>query len=492
MTKIIVSFDMREKDRMEEVLREVADEFMGEVAKEILTEAKYNMLEEGSIVTGKLEASGYVKKIEQGDWEVGFSAPYAGFVEYGCYDEETEILTNRGWLKWYDVTEDDYVLEFVPETKELKWTKIQKVIVKDYEGDMIHIKGRSIDLLVTPEHRMVYYTRNSGGEWKVIHKRAANEMTHYAIRIPRAGIFKGVGNISNEEFPIYVNAHKVRNIVKPRIEDLVAFVGLWVAEGWRTKNGEYLIELKQKDGEKSRKIEELLDRLGFNWSKYTERYSHNGHETAINKYRITSKALWEWLGQFGDGADNKEIPRWFKDLNSDLLRIFIEWYMLGDGWNGRAMATKSDKLADDLQEIAIKCGYGASKRKYSNGIWTILIEKDFSELYPKERANIRICQYKGKIWDVYIGGGYLVVRRNGNACISGNTAPRQKLPPVNKLAEWAKIKFGLAYTDAKKVAWAVAHWIKEHGTKPHPFFRPAIYKVVDKYKNLRLEEKEVK
>ncbi len=69
------------------------------------------------------------------------------------------------------------------------------------------------------------------------------------------------------------------------------------------------------------------------------------------------------------------------------------------------------------------------------------------------------------------------------------TAPRQKLPPVEKLIQWAKIKFGLTHDEARRVGWAVAKWIKEHGTKPHPFFRPAIYKVVEKYKNLILERR---
>lgn len=68
------------------------------------------------------------------------------------------------------------------------------------------------------------------------------------------------------------------------------------------------------------------------------------------------------------------------------------------------------------------------------------------------------------------------------------TAPRQKMPPVEKLTQWAKIKFGLAYHEARKVAWRVAKWIKEHGTQPHPFVRPAIYKVISKYRDIEVKK----
>jgi len=62
------------------------------------------------------------------------------------------------------------------------------------------------------------------------------------------------------------------------------------------------------------------------------------------------------------------------------------------------------------------------------------------------------------------------------------TGPRARLPPIEPLKMWAKVKFRLDDKEAERVAWAVAKWIKEHGTQPHPFFRPALYEVVEEEK----------
>jgi len=76
-----------------------------------------------------------------------------------CFDDQTEILTLDGWKKFEDLVpgeivatlNKDGVLEYHPITaRQKRW----------YEGEMIRIKGRSIDLLVTPEHQL--YIRRQG------------------------------------------------------------------------------------------------------------------------------------------------------------------------------------------------------------------------------------------------------------------------------------------------------------------------------------------
>jgi len=74
-----------------------------------------------------------------------------------CFDDQTEILTLDGWKKFEDLVpgeivatlNKDGVLEYHPITaRQKRW----------YEGEMICIKGRSIDLLVTPEHQPALHT----------------------------------------------------------------------------------------------------------------------------------------------------------------------------------------------------------------------------------------------------------------------------------------------------------------------------------------------
>lgn len=84
----------------------------------------------------------------------------AGFVNY-CVDEETTMLTKRGWLKWNEVTTNDIALSCDPKDFQLKWSTISEVFINQhYDGKMFHLTGNGLDALVTHGHR--FLTSNSG------------------------------------------------------------------------------------------------------------------------------------------------------------------------------------------------------------------------------------------------------------------------------------------------------------------------------------------
>lgn len=56
------------------------------------------------------------------------------------------------------------------------------------------------------------------------------------------------------------------------------------------------------------------------------------------------------------------------------------------------------------------------------------------------------------------------------------------MPPVDKIKEWVKVKFGLDDKEARDVAWAVAKKIFEEGTPPKPFLRKALFDTFSRYK----------
>ena len=52
-----------------------------------------------------------------------------------------------------------------------------------------------------------------------------------------------------------------------------------------------------------------------------------------------------------------------------------------------------------------------------------------------------------------------------------------RMPPPDEMAQWAYKKFGLHdRTVARSLGWAIATNIARKGTKPHPFFAPAVEK----------------
>lgn len=80
---------------------------------------------------------------------------------YGeCYKPDVLVLTEDGWKKLSDVKEGDMVLTLNTSTNIIEKQPVVKKIEYDYNGDMIHIKGRNIDDVVTPNHGFPIYNRN--------------------------------------------------------------------------------------------------------------------------------------------------------------------------------------------------------------------------------------------------------------------------------------------------------------------------------------------
>lgn len=82
-----------------------------------------------------------------------------------CFSEDTEILTERGWLHYSEVG-DLKVATFNKETLTIEYQKPVAKQVYDYSGEMYSIQTRKIDLLITPNHR-VYWAINNNSNFNM-------------------------------------------------------------------------------------------------------------------------------------------------------------------------------------------------------------------------------------------------------------------------------------------------------------------------------------
>ena len=64
---------------------------------------------------------------------------------YYCLDTRTEALTQRGWLKYNEIREDDKVLSLDPETGIAAWFPILQKIVRSNTENMVTVKARGLD-----------------------------------------------------------------------------------------------------------------------------------------------------------------------------------------------------------------------------------------------------------------------------------------------------------------------------------------------------------
>src|SRR5258708_9074509 len=75
--------------------------------------------------------------------------------EHLCYDRETEILTESGWVRFDQLPEGVPVAQVDTQTLEMSFTVPTDYIRYSYQGPMLRWKSANVDLLITPDHRVV-------------------------------------------------------------------------------------------------------------------------------------------------------------------------------------------------------------------------------------------------------------------------------------------------------------------------------------------------
>src|SRR5438445_179894 len=367
-----------------------------------------------------------------------------------CYDEKTEVLTNRGWKRVYDVEYHDEVCTLNLESETIEFQRPHGVFVYNYNGTMYELKTQRVDLLVTPNHRLVYRPCDFRSS-KDLRLGDARALFGKSKRLKKDGAWRGVdsetflipgtrvrhGSRHHSEFRI------VKEIHMPVIPWL-KFFGFWIAEGWVTKSrSEYSVYLSNYSLKLLTQMRQILKTLGFNPLVAKDR---NGY-----RLRVRDVQLFDYLKRFS-GASNKFVPDNIKSLSPNLLRVFFEWYIRGDGHRygrnrkGLSATTISVRLRDDLQEIALKLGMSAyfklhrkkgtllsslsGEKHYlqSEDSWTIyFIMKNEPVVIPsmiKDSNHIeKWGSYGGIVSCVSVPNKTVYVRRNGVPVWSGNSDP---------------------------------------------------------------------
>ena len=73
-----------------------------------------------------------------------------------CFDEATKVLTDKGFKYFRDLKGNEKFISINPKTLDIEYVKAVNYISYDYMGDLIKFKAEELDLLVTPDHQMVY------------------------------------------------------------------------------------------------------------------------------------------------------------------------------------------------------------------------------------------------------------------------------------------------------------------------------------------------
>jgi hypothetical protein len=277
----------------------------------------------------------------------------------GCYDELTEVLTRRGWVKFPDVTIDDEFASMDLSSMKVEWQRPKEIVRQPHDGQMIRYKTNKIDLLVTPNHKVVT------SSMKAREYRLERADSHP----PRVRMLKtSKGRVDEEDLGVFClpavmqttsQGHQIELPEKViPLDAWLPFFGLYLAKGSTSliKNklqnshehgSSYNVSISHFDTENLREIQRRLSEW-FDVKLYLE----------IGLIHINDKQLQSYLSQFGK-ARERFIPNWVKRLPPSRLRVLWDWYMRGGGHAHRVGYTSSTRLRDDFQEIAMYMGMSA-------------------------------------------------------------------------------------------------------------------------------------
>ena len=357
-----------------------------------------------------------------------------------CFDDKTEILTENGWKLFKDLEKEEKVATLNIEKDNFEWQLPTDYINQHYEGEMYHFKSRTIDMMVTPNHRMLVkrYDKNilQNRKQNLIMPKKSHRRINLDWQIKEA---KELENTRRQEWqfkrggqswigkktkyikipkrkPKKFASTKIRHIGKIKIEDIAELMAWYVTEGYANDNVVSICQSKRVNPENYKKIINLCKRIGFKNIKGTGR-----DDKDINMYSVE---LAEYMiKECGKGSYNKYLPKWLKEQPSSVLKIVFDTMIAGDGWNvgkeSYGYKSYSKRLLDDMSEIAHKLGYGVSKNKDTISISGI-------QNYPTINKKPEKIKYSGNIYCVSVPNTIILVRRNGKTCWSGNSYKLQK------------------------------------------------------------------
>jgi phosphoribosylamine-glycine ligase len=341
-----------------------------------------------------------------------------------CYSEDTEILTEDGWKTFDKLKNSDKVATFDPKSKFFRFEKSQKIHWRKYSGKMIQFRNRNVDLLVTPNHKMLFQQRRR--KKKVFVIEAKN--------------YKGENYIYqackwNGEDPKYFvlpeHDYKFnRKLEKTKInfKDWVGFLALFLSEGYivNTKEDKRVYICQTEKSKNFKMFVDILEKLPFKFN----------YEKHHKKFRINSLQLVNYLEKFGK-SQAKYVPNYIKNATENTILEFLKAFCLGDGdihYGQMRFCSSSKRMIDDLQEMIIRICFASTitvdkrttminpinrKRYPARPVYSTTIRKTNKTSIRKN--NVKEVNYEGYIGCVTVSTGFVIVRRKNKIVISGNT-----------------------------------------------------------------------
>jgi len=325
-----------------------------------------------------------------------------------CVDEETEALTDRGWVSGDDITTDDNIMSF--NGQNMLWSPVKSIFKDSYNDKMHKLNNRAVDMLITPHHKLVT-------------KRGLVEV-----------------DLLLQSDQIILMGDRLETYESKYSNSFVELAGWIVTEGnYQPKKG--LVTVYQNPGDHADRIRNCLNDLNY---KFSEKM-YNGKNISFLINKKDSEYIMEIFPE-------KDIHMEFLDnISSDQRQLLLTTMIDGDGWyrnNGNMSYVQKDKSSIDVfQALCSMCGYKTNthfRDKFisygkETSFYTVHLYKNKSTkgecidfnggmgiakqkgLGKITHPNFPTEYYKGYVWCPETNYGCFLARRNGKVYLTGNT-----------------------------------------------------------------------
>lgn len=320
-----------------------------------------------------------------------------------CLDSDTEILTTSGWRGCDDILPEDVVINMNLESGKLQKQPINKIIKRDFVGDIICCKNSRLDFCVSDEHRLV--VKNGGDcsehnkKWRIEWAVDVFNSNNKWLYVPTCGILDSKGSYNIELLKLCVAA---------------------ICDGYiHHKNYSRNIVFHVNKSRKKIELERLFGVLGIKYKK--SEYDKSCVGCINTTYYVSADDSQQIIDIIGK---NKKVPLWFIDLSvKDKLELLCEWSCFdGHQYKSRFQLDNTDEEnIDILQAMAITSGVTCSKFVSVDGAKPCFRLSVYnSGGCAGIRKSLMKKKYNGVLWCVNTDNGTIIIRRNGKCCIVGN------------------------------------------------------------------------
>ncbi len=354
----------------------------------------------------------------------------------GCLDDQSEILTRRGWLGIDEVTDDDIIGTMNLDTSEFQWCANEGTLHKQHTRGMIETKPGTphLDLRVTDYHQMVMTPDNRHCKWR---KQDASDL-------------------AARQSVCQVPVSLIEDVPPCELTDSeLTFIGWYFTDGGMDSDRIRIYQAETAPQKHHDSIVACLEGCGFRYSvRKRTRPTRFGGETREVSYGVSS-------GKKSKGG-YKRLTRWldksfsldaFDMLDRRQFGVLLHAMNLGDGckhagYNQQTvtLAVARKDAADNIQSLAVRRGYrcniaiqrqeGDARRKPSQIHLLHIRDTQHAHIMPGTLGSGYITLGE-RVWCVQTANGTLICRRHGKVCVMGNSWWRHGSVNIN--VDWESV-----------------------------------------------------